>query len=128
MNGSDWLREVRIRRVLRRLTRQRVATILQPGNWWVVERALDDDPDTQAALRTCHMRGWVDVLANAVPRKDLTPNGSLPSDIASDRQDPVYRLTDAGWNVIHRTHWWVMATFLVASATLVATIVAIVML
>ena len=128
MNESDWLREVRIRGVLRKLSRQRVAGILQPGNWWVIERALDDDPDTQAALRTCHMRGWVDVLANAVPRQDLTPNGSPPSDLASARRDPVYRLTEAGWNVIHGTRWWVMATFLVALATLVATIVGIVIL
>jgi hypothetical protein len=38
---------------------------------------------------------------------------------------PVYRLTDAGWNVIHRTHEWVVVTCIVSIITLIATIVGI---
>ena len=95
--------EFRIRRVLRRLARQRVAMILQPGNAWVIEYALDHDHETEAALRTCHMRGWIDIMHNAVPSANLTPDGLLQDKLNPKQVETMYRLTEAGWSVINRT-------------------------
>ena len=95
--------------------------IFQPDNVWVIERALGHDPDTDAALLTCHMRGWVETLHDAVPKTDLKPDGRLPDNFNPKRIEPMYRLTEAGWCVIYRTHLWVLATFIVALATLIAT-------
>ena len=117
--------ERQIRQTLRRLARQRVAFILQPGNVWVVERAVDDSDgeDVAAALRTCQLRGWVGIEVDAVPKGSISPRGELP--LSMDRVAPVYRLTEAGWSVVHRSHGWVLATFLVASVTLIATVLAL---
>ena len=46
-----------IRRTLRKLAKQRIRMVLQPGNAWVIDRAITHDDDTQAALLTGQMRG-----------------------------------------------------------------------
>ena len=122
---DDWARERFIRKVLKRLAGQRVGLILQPGNIWVVEKAVTDDDKVAEALRTCHMRGWVEPITNSIPQGELTPDGQLPNGELFSGRGPVYRLTEAGWNVIHRTHEWVVLTFVVASIALFATIVGI---
>lgn len=43
---ADWKEERAIRRMLRKLARQRVALVLQPGNVRVIERALMHDENT----------------------------------------------------------------------------------
>lgn len=86
------------------LSRQRVALILQPGNVWVIEKSLVDDENTEANLRTCHLRGWIEPIENAIPKGDLTPDGNLPDGELFTRHGPLYRLTDSGWNAIHRSH------------------------
>ena len=68
------------------------------------------------------MRGWVEALADAVPTTDLAADGKLRTDLSTAPRSPMYKLTEAGWNVIHRMQFWVMATFIVALVTLVATI------
>jgi len=118
-------REWFIRRTLKRVARQRVAMLLQPGNVWVIERAIEEDENTAPALRTCHMRGWIEPISDAVPCGKLSPDGSLPHGQLFSGSKPLYRLTDAGWNAIHRTHSWVLMTFAVAFASLVGTIVGI---
>jgi hypothetical protein len=123
---TDWRRERFIRRVLRKLSRQRVALILQPGNVWVIEKALGGGDREKEALRTCHMRGWTDVLANAVPKMDLAPDGTVPQEIRVAGREPIYRLTDSGWQVIHRTHGWIVVTCIVAFLALLATILGLV--
>lgn len=115
--------EGEIRRVLRRLAKQRVAQILQPGNVAVVELAVKYDQNTAPALMTCHMRGWVEVMEESVPTARLNPDGSLPPGWQDTA--PIYRLTEAGWNVVHGTHARSIAIFWVAFATLVASIVAV---
>jgi hypothetical protein len=118
-----WKRERLIRKTLHQLARQRVALILQPGNAWVVENAVaDNDEAVAAALRTCQLRGWAAVEVSAVPHGSLTPSGDLPRGPIADRISPIYRLTEAGWNVIHRSQAWVLATFAIAAATLLATL------
>lgn len=104
MSIRDLRKEWAIRRALRRLSRQRVALVLQPGNVWVIENAVKSDDDVDVALKTCYMRGWVEPLANAVPRGDLTADGRLPEGNLFNRLAPFYRLTDSGWSVINRSH------------------------
>src|SRR5579862_9288454 len=107
---DDSLREFQIRRVLRALSRQRVALILQPGDVWVIERAMEDNDQTDRALKTCYMRGWVEILEHALPTGNLTPDGKLPSGYMFDRATPMYRLTDSGWSVVNRTQLWVLVS------------------
>lgn len=124
MGLSSWKRERAIRKVLRALARQRVAVVLQPGNVWVVENAATQTDETEAALRTCHMRGWVELVADAIPSAELGPDGRLPP--GWTKEGPMYRLTDGGWNAINRTHAWIMATFTIATASLFATVVGLI--
>jgi hypothetical protein len=123
---DEWRRERAIRKVLRCLSRQRVAMILQPGNVWVVELAPSESSELDPILRTCHLRGWVEPIANAVPRGRLAPNGGLPEGRVFDGEAPIYRLTEGGWQALNRTHHWVVFTAVIATITFVATIVAIV--
>ena len=120
---DSFRRERKIRRTLKQLQRQRVAGVLNPGNVWVVELALTHDDATDAALQTCRIRGWVDVLVDAIPNADVPPDGN-PSNIQWNRVRPIYRLTDAGWNAVHRTQGWVVATFVVAFVSLVVSCLA----
>jgi len=118
-------RERLIRKVLRRLSRQRVEVIL-PDGVWVISPAVTEGEDMVAAVRTCHMRGWVEPLCNAIPHGRLTDDGKLPEDELFSGTAPVYRLTEAGWNEIHRLHTWVVVTCAVALITLMATVVSLV--
>jgi len=124
---DEWRRERFIRKTLRRLSQQRVVKILQPDNVWVMEKAVSEDEGERviAALRTCNLRGWVEVLSNAVPHDKLTPEGKLPAGFPMSGVAPLYRLTEAGWSVIHRSHEWVVATFVIVAITLIATILSI---
>jgi len=123
---TDWRRERFIRTILRKLSHQRVATLLQPDNVWVIEKAVMSGGDLEGALRTCHMRGWVEPLADSVPIGALTPDGRLPVGKLFSGHGPIYRLTEAGWNVIHRTHEWVVVTCVASIIALFATIVGLV--
>lgn len=117
--------ERRILKLLRALARQRVALVL-PGNLLVIEEAAATHSDEAlAALATCRMRGWVDVLHDAVPTGQLEPDGSLPKGMPFTSIAPVYRLTDSGWAAINRSHSWAMADVIAAVlAILVAVLLA----
>ncbi len=117
---TDFCREWAIRRTLRSLSRQRVALVLQPGNVWVIENAVGDSEETDANLKTCYMRGWVEPIENALPQGKLTPDGKLPDGDIFDRIGPLYRITDSGWSVINRSHQWFLLTVLVAVLSLIA--------
>jgi hypothetical protein len=125
---DGWRRERFIRKTLHRVSQQRVALVLQPGNVWVVEKAVSESEGeaVTAALRTCHLRGWVDVLERAIPQGSLTSEGNLPPQVTLMSEiAPVYRLTETGWNVLHRSHEWVVVTCFIAAATLIAAIIGI---
>ncbi len=118
-----WSKKERfIRKVLKSLSRQRVALILQPGNVFVIEKAPASQPGLEEALRTCHMRGWVEPICNAIPKGKLTKDGRLPEGDIVTGISPYYRLTEAGWSTIRRTHFWVVTTCAIALATLIGTI------
>jgi hypothetical protein len=118
---TNFRREWTIRRTLRQLARQRVALVLQPGNVWVIENAVEDIEATDAALKTCHMRGWVEPMVNSIPQGRLSPDGNLPSGSLFQNQGPVWKLTDSGWAAINRAHEWMLfGIFLAAAGVLVA--------
>lgn len=94
----------RIHRLLRRLAKQRVGLVLQPGNVWVVEFAVEDTEETDALLKTCFMRGWVEPLQDSIPKGRLSPDGALPSGPMFQSQGPLWKLTDSGWSAIQRRH------------------------
>src|SRR4051812_44859285 len=104
---DDWRRERRIRRTLRRLAKQRVAGILQPGSVWLVEYAVPRSEKSASHLRTCHLRGWVEIMEDAAPTGQIHPDRQLPPGSPFTSMEPVYGLTDAGWDEIRRTHQWV---------------------
>jgi len=122
---DEWCREQFIRKTLSRLSQQRVRGVID--NHWVVEKAVSEDEGDKvvAALRTCNIRGWVELLYDAVPHDKLTPEGKLPEGPLFSGRAPIYKLTEAGWSVIHRSHEWVVATFAVAACTLIATVIGI---
>jgi hypothetical protein len=102
-----------IRRTLKRLSRQRVGLVLQPGNVWVIENAVEDNEQTDTALKTAYMRGWVKPIENAVPKGKLTPEGALPSGNLFQGVGPLWQLTASGHNslretlfhALHRRRW-----------------------
>lgn len=49
------------------------------------------------------MRGWIEVMQDAVPHKEIGPDGSL-GDLRFEGAETVWRLTQAGWSVIDGTN------------------------
>ncbi len=97
-------REYSIYRTLKRLSKQRVGMILQPGNVWVIEKALPRTDENEENLQTCLMRGWIEILHESVPMGVLGPNAELPDGQSLTSKEHIYRLTEGGWNALHRTH------------------------
>ena len=114
-----WKREWLIRRVLKKLSRQRVVGILQPGNVWVIEKTLiaNQNEDIEAALRTCFMRGWIDVMEENVRHGSPLPDGSVPKP-PFQSVGPTWKLTDSGWAAIQRAHEWQLIGILIAVISL----------
>lgn len=96
-------REFRILRYLRKLARQRVSMVLRPGDVWVIENAVEPSEEMENILLTCLLRGWVEQHAQNIPHGKLG-NLENPSTPMFQSTATVYRLTDSGWNAIHRTH------------------------
>lgn len=119
MSLIDMKCEWKIRSVLRRLPRQRVGLVLQPGNVWVIEKAVQDNEETDAALKTCYMRGWVEPLDNSVPKGKLKEDGSLPDGGPFRSSGPIWKLTDSGWAIINRAHTWVLIGVLIGAVGVV---------
>jgi hypothetical protein len=112
-------REWSIYCTLRALARQRVAAVLQPGGILVVERATEE---TKENIRTCQLRGWIEPIADGVPKGRLTEDGRLPAGQVFTERSTVYRLTDSGWNAIHRSHVITLLGLIAALLAIVATL------
>lgn len=122
---DTWRRERQVKMALKLIARQRVALVLQPGNVLVVENSPVDVGWFDVAVRTAHIRGWVEVLHDAIPSARMgTENDKfvIPEEFVKKTQ---YRLTEGGWATIHGTHGWTLATFLVSFLALLASVVAI---
>lgn len=118
---TNWRQERAIRRTLRQVARQRVVKILQPGHVLVIEYAPPQSAATMERLRTCHLRGWLEVVQEGIPMAQVTTAG-VPD---AAEQGTLYRLTEAGWNVIHGTQTLLVATFWVSFGAFVAAVVAV---
>lgn len=118
---EGWKRERKVRLVLRGIARQRVALVAKPGNVWLIERALQRDDETEAALATCVMRGWVEPLFEDLPTNTLTPDGRIPPGPLFTRTENHFKLTEGGWAAINRAHAWAMVGVLIGTASLIAT-------
>lgn len=117
--------EAFLREVLSRLARQSVAMVLKPGNVLVIQNALEvQDGRMDAALRTCEMRGRITVLHDALPRARLSSDGELPA--RWERNEQLYRLTEAGWNAIRGTYELTLRVLWVAVGTLILTLIGVV--
>ena len=120
---TSFKRERNIRRFLIALSKQRVVVVAQPGNFWIIERAPTGMPDQEEATATCRMRGWIDVLEDAVPKGEWDAQGKPDMQRSFRRTEPLYRLTDSGWAVINRVQTWLIATFVVSVVAVLATLV-----
>jgi len=114
MSLLDIRREWKIRRVLRQVSRQRVILVLQPNNVWVIERAVQDNKETDTALKTCFLRGWVEPLENSIPKGKLKEDGSLPDGNLFNSFGPLWKITDSGWATIYRVHGWALIGIIIA--------------
>ena len=101
---TDLKREYSIYKTLTRISKQRVVLLLEQGNTWVVEQALLDTSQNQANITTCIIRGWVDLLHESVPSTNIDNNYGLTKRLEFNNNQDIYKLTDSGWNAIHRTH------------------------
>ena len=120
---DEWERERQVRQVLRGIARQRVALVAQPGNVWVIERALQRNNDVEAALATCVMRGWAEPLFEDLPTNTLTSEGKVRPGPLFTRTESHFKLTEGGWAVINRAQMWTMLGVLLAGLSLIATFV-----
>lgn len=107
-----------IRKTLRKLAKQRVSSIHQPTGYWIIDNPVVENEKVEVALYTCHLRGWIEILANAVPK------GKLKGQNVPEIKDigPVYKLTDSGWQVINRSHTLLLMSILIALLALIATL------
>ena len=123
---DDFIRERQIRRALKAIARQRVAIVLQPGNVQVVERSPPREEWFDLGVRTCLIRGWVEVLHENLPTGRVRMQGNTPSVPEAMTPATHYKLTEGGWAVLNRSHAWVLATFMASTVGLVVSVAALV--
>ncbi len=124
---DSFKRERNVRRALQAIAKQRVAMVLQPGNVLVVENSPIHTESFDIAVRTAHIRGWVEVLWDGLPSGQVETVGSqlrVPTQMTPKTH---YRLTEGGWSVIHGTHAWTVSTFVVSLLALIASVLATVL-
>jgi hypothetical protein len=112
-----------IRHTLRKVAKQRIRMVLQPGNYWVIEQAVGTDPETHAALLTCYMRGWVEPLEDAIPSAAIPADGNLPPNFQFEGRETLYRLTSAGWSAIHRSSLIAICALLISALSFATAII-----
>ena len=119
---GDFIYEFRMHRLLKKIARQRVAMILEPGSIPVIERAIKTNEETKTLLLTAQIRGWVDILHEDMPTGKLDSSGSINSDMPFQSKENHWKLTDSGWGAIQRRY---QLSVLGLALTVIAVIVAI---
>lgn len=116
------MREYSIYKTLKKLSKQRVGMVLEPGNVWVIEKAIPLTEENNENLQTCLMRGWIEVLHESVPMGQVNDDGTTHcvNDQPALKEEHIYRLTEGGWNAIHRTHMLTLLITLVGIAITIA--------
>ena len=100
---SDFIYEFKMHRLLKKVGRQRVTMILEPGNVPVIERAISRDEKTKGLLLTAEIRGWVEVLHEALPTGQIDQDGRF-NEQPFQSLETHWKLTDSGWAAIQRRH------------------------
>lgn len=95
------------------------------GPIWIVDQSPDLGEAGEMALHTCRMRGWVEIMEDAVPTGHLESSSATVPDLMSAPRQPVYRLTDGGWAHLRRSHALAVATFIVSTLAFVAAAMAV---
>jgi hypothetical protein len=111
-------RERMVRKALRAVARQRVILVLKPGNVHVIENSPTNEEWFEVGIRTCHIRGWVEVLHENLPTGSIQMHGRTPQLPGEMPAQTHYRLTEGGWAVLHSSHGWVVATFIISAVGL----------
>ena len=101
---SDFIYEFKMHRLLRKVGRQRVTMILEPGNVPVIERAISRDEETKVLLLTAEIRGWVEVLHEDLPTGQIDQDGRFNEEQPFQSLETHWKLTDSGWAAIQRRH------------------------
>ena len=117
---ESFTRERQIRKALKIIAGQRVVLILQPGNVFVIENSPMATDWFEQAVQTCRIRGWVDVLHEGTPSAPLEFQGRKPIFDNPTKPTTFYRLTDGGWNAIHRSHALLIVTVILSTLSLAA--------
>ena len=123
---DDLRREYKVKKALQAIAKQRVALVLQPGNVEVIECAPPDEEWFDTGVRTARIRGWVDVLHENLPTGNMKMIGDVPHPPSQMPPKTHYKLTEAGWAVLNRSHGWVLATFIVSTLGLVISVAALI--
>jgi hypothetical protein len=114
-----------IRKVLRCLTKQRLVAI-SPGNVWAIEQTVKKNRETDAALATCRLRGWAEIMEDKVPSGDLPLDGHInPNKPLFTHIGTLYRITDSGWAAIYRSHQWNLTAVYISLASLIVSFIAL---
>lgn len=112
---------MRIRKTLRSISRQRVAMVL-PGNVWVTELSPDKTDAFNADAATCLLRGWIEADGDPVPTGSVQK--VLDGHPATfDRQEPIFKVTDAGWSVINRDYTIAILGIVISAASVFLAVV-----
>ena len=90
--------------------------VLQPGNVMVVDLSPPNEEWFDVAVRTCHIRGWVEILHESIPTGHIQFEGRCPVILQEMDSRTMYRLTEGEWSVINRSHSWVKAIFFCGSS------------
>ena len=89
---------------------------------WVIDQAVEDTPENDAALKTCYIRGWVEVLENSIPKGKVNPDGSLSEGSLFSGTGPLYKVTDSGWAVVHHTQLWTLVAVVVSALSFIISV------
>jgi len=101
---SDLIYEFKMHRLLKKISRQRVTMVLEPGNVPVIERGLSHDEKTKVLLLTAEIRGWVEVLHENIPTGQIDQNGQINEQQPFQSLETHWKLTDSGWAAIQRRY------------------------
>ena len=83
--------EYQIRQIPRKLSKQRVRAVL-PGNVWLIDNAVPESDNSNCALLTCLLRGWVVLYQNDVPTRQLDQDLKLPAGEIFSKNHPFIHL------------------------------------
>ncbi len=88
------------------------------GGVWLIDNAVEKSENSDCALLTCLLRGWVEPYHTDVPTHYLDKDLKLPQGKLFSEKSPIYRLSGAGWDAVNRTQLWTVLTLLVTFVAL----------